>query len=120
LDPAQIRAVENLLTTHNGKRIKTFPKMVSHYKIFFQNFSRISLPLHRLLKTETKFEWTEAQEHTFQNFKSKLITLPILQYPDFTSDFGLMTDNIVSQGDVGKDPPVTYTSRSMNNAELVL
>ena len=31
--------------------------------------------------------WTEDQKNTFQALKSKLVTHPILQYPDFSKEF---------------------------------
>jgi hypothetical protein len=69
--------------------------------------------------------WTEAQENAFQHLKSKLISRPILQYPDFSKEFILTTDAsnsglgaVLSQGPVGKDLPVAYASRRLNNAEI--
>ncbi|KAL4153387.1 hypothetical protein QTP88_001220 [Uroleucon formosanum] len=50
---------------------------------------------------------------------------PILQYPDFTKEFILTTDAsgkalgaILSQGKIGSDLPISYASRTLNNAEL--
>jgi hypothetical protein len=63
------------------------------------------------------------QENAFQYLKSKLISCPILQYPDFLKEF-VLTDasncglgTVLSQGPVGKDLPVAYASRSLNSAE---
>ena len=49
---------------------------------------------------------------------------PILQYPDFSKEFILTTDTsnegagaVLSQGEVGKDLPLAYASRSFNKAE---
>ncbi|KAL4104432.1 hypothetical protein QTP88_019733 [Uroleucon formosanum] len=49
---------------------------------------------------------------------------PILQYPDFTKEFILTTDAsgkalraILSQGKIGSDLPISYASRTLNNAE---
>jgi hypothetical protein len=98
--------------------------MAGYYRKCIPNFSRIASPLHKLLKKDAKFEWAEAQEHAFQNLKVKLISQPILQYPDFTKEFILTTDAsndglgaVLSQGIVGKDLPVAYASRSLNKAE---
>jgi hypothetical protein len=68
--------------------------------------------------------WTEAQENAFQHLKSKLISRPILQYPDFSKEFILTTDAsnsglgaVLSQEPVGKGLPVAYASRRLNSAE---
>jgi hypothetical protein len=69
--------------------------------------------------------WTEAQENAFQHLKFKLMSRPILQYPNFSKEFFLtLTDAsnlglgaVLLQGAIGKDLPVAYASRSLNNAE---
>lgn len=90
------------------KQLKTFCGMVSYYRQFILNCSRIASPLYKLLKKDATFEWTEAQENIFQHLKSKLISRPILQYPDFSKEFILTTDAsnlglgaVLSQGPVG-------------------
>jgi hypothetical protein len=47
-----------------------------------------------------------------------------LQYPDFTKEFILTTDAsnqglgaVLSQGEIGKDLPIAYASRNLNQAE---
>jgi len=98
--------------------------MISYYRRFIPNCSRIASPLYKLLKKDAKFVWTEAQENAFQHLKSKLISRPILRYPDFLKEFILTTDagnsglgTVLSQGPVGYDLPLAYASRSLNNAE---
>jgi hypothetical protein len=61
----------------------------------------------------------EVQDHVFQTLKSKLTNKPLLQYPDFTKDSILTTDAsngglgaVLSQGNVEKDLPIAYASRS--------
>ena len=95
--------------------------MISYYRRFIPNCSRIVSPLYKLLKKDAKFVWTEAQENTFQHLKSKLISLPILQYPNFSKEFILTIDAsnsglgaVLSQGPVGKHLPVAYAVRSLN------
>jgi len=98
--------------------------MISYYRRFIPNCSRIASPLYKLLKKDTKFEWTKAQENAFQHLKSKLTRQPILQYPDFSKEFVLITETsnqgvgaVLSQGTIGKDLPVAFASRSLNSVE---
>jgi transposase InsO family protein len=80
--------------------------------------------LHRLLKRDAKYRWEDYQEAAFCALKHKLISRPVLQYPDFSKEFILTTDAsndgagaVLSQEQIGKDAPIAYASRRFNNAE---
>ena len=124
-DPQKVTAIESYPTPTSVKELKTFCGMISYYRRFIPNCSRIASPLHKLLKKDVKFEWKAEQEHAFQHLKAKLISQPILQYPDFYKEFVLTTDAsntglgaVLSQGPPGKDLPVAFASRSLNRAEM--
>jgi hypothetical protein len=98
--------------------------MAGYYQKFIPRFSKIAASLHALLKKDVEFEWTLEQENAFQSLKAKLTKQPILQYPDFAKEFILTTDAsnqglgaVLSQGEIGKDLPIAYASRNLNNAE---
>jgi len=53
-----------------------------------------------------------------------LCNKPVLQYPDFSKPFVLTTDasgyavgGVLSQGKIGKDLPIAYTSRILNQSK---
>jgi len=106
------------------KQLKSFLGLIGYYRKFIPQFSKIANPLHKLLKKDVKYVWEENQEITFHILKQKLVSQPILQYPDYSREFILTTDAsndgagaVLSQGHVGKDLPVAYASRSFNKAE---
>jgi hypothetical protein len=123
-DPQKVAALDQFPTSTTAKHLKTFYGIISHYRRFIPNCSRIASPLYKLLKKGVKFVWTESQENALQHQISELISHPILQYPDFSNKFILTTDAsnsgldaILSQGPVGKDLPVAYPGRNLNNSE---
>ena len=81
--------------------------------------------MYNLTRQGTPFNWTANCEQTFNTLKSKLLTAPILAYPDFTRDFVLETDAskqglgaILSQlQDDFKLHPLAYASRSLSPSE---
>jgi len=106
------------------KQLRRFLGLMSYYRRFVPNFSHIAAPLHKPLKKDTIYEWTGEHEQAFHTLKGKLITPPVLKYPDFNQSFILTTDAsgeglgaVLSQGEVGKDLPVAFTSRTLNRAE---
>jgi len=66
----------------------------------------------------------DEQEQAFRDLKSKLISPPILRYPDDSRRFILTTDAsneglgaVLSQGEIEKGLPIALASRSLNKAE---
>lgn len=123
-DPKKIESIENFPTPKTTKQLKGFLGLAGYYRRFVPQFSKIAAPLHKLLKKDAKYEWEEEQENAFQSLKLKLMSQPILQYPDFSREFILTTDAsnegagaILSQGEIGKDRPIAYASRSFNKSE---
>ncbi|KAM0730356.1 Retrovirus-related Pol polyprotein from transposon 412 [Formica fusca] len=64
------------------------------------------------------------QQNAFEILKEKLMTTPVLKYPDFTQEFIVTTDAsdyaigaVLSQGKVGNDRPIAYASRILSRAE---
>ena len=123
-DPGKIEAVKNFPIPRNVKNIRQFLGLAGYYRRFIDGFSKIAKPLTNLLKKENGYEWTEEHQIAFNTLRGKLCEAPLLQYPDFSKPFVLTTDasgyaigGILSQGPIGKDKPIAYTSRVLNDCE---
>jgi transposase InsO family protein len=123
-EPAKTRAIEEYPPPQNVKQLRSFLGLMSYYRRFVPNFSHIAAPLHRLLKKDAVYEWTVENEQAFQILKGKLMSAPILKYPDFAQPFILTTDAseeglgaVLSQGEISRDLPVAFASRTLSKAE---
>jgi len=123
-DTCKVESVKSFPTPKTVKQLKGFLGLVGYYRKFIPQFSKLAAPLQKLLKKDAKYVWEESQEIAFRTLKQKLISQPILQYPDFSREFILTTDAsndgagaVLSQGKIGKDLPIAYASRSFNKAE---
>lgn len=123
-DPKKIEIARNFPQPKSQRDIKSFLGFAGYYRRFIRDFSRISQPLNILLKQDAKFEWTSLQQESFEKLKNILTSEPLLQYPDFEKEFVLTTDAsdkaigaVLSQGEIGKDLPIAYASRTLNKAE---
>ena len=123
-DPGKIQAVKEFPRPKDQKTIKQFLGLAGYYRKFIANFSKIAKPLTDLLKKDVTFVWNSEQDTAFCSLRDALCSQPVLQYPDFAQPFVLTTDasgyavgGVLSQGDVGKDLPIAYTSRLLNKAE---
>ena len=90
-----------------------------------QDFAKIAKPLHRLTEKTNKFEWTSDCQEAFDDLRLKLVSAPILAFPDYTKPFTLDTDAsdtgvgaVLSQlDDNGAERVVAYASRTLSRAE---
>jgi hypothetical protein len=123
-DPAKVKTVLEYQVPQTNKNIKSFLGLSGYYRKFIESYSAKAKPLTNLLKKDIKFNWTDECQKSFDNLKQALCSEPILQYPDFTKPFILTTDAsnkalgaILSQGEIGKDLPIAYASRTLNKSE---
>ena len=124
-NPDKIIAIQNFPIPKTSKQIKSFLGLLGYYRRFINNFSKITKPLTTCLKKGAKIVHNEEFLSSFEQCKNLLINEPILQYPNFSKPFNLTTDAsnyalgaILSQGPIGKDLPIAYASRTLNDTEL--
>ncbi len=98
----------------------------SHYcSKFLPNFSTITEPLRRLLKKETPWIWSDAQQSAFQELKDLLLSSKTLAFFDPTAETEIITDAspvglgavILQRQPDGHLQPVDYASRALKDAE---
>ena len=123
-DTRKVEAIENFPKPNTVRQLKSFMGLAGYYRRFVPQFSKIAAPLHKLLKKDVKFAWGEDQEIAFRTLKQKLMSGPILRYPNFSEESILTCDApndgvgvVLSQGEVGKDLLIAFASRSFNKAE---
>jgi len=69
-DPKKLEAVKQFpRRPKTPKNIKQFLGLAGYYRRFIPNFSKLAKPLTNLLKNDTRFEWTSAQEESFEILK---------------------------------------------------
>lgn len=106
------------------KQIKAFLGMVNYYRKFIPNLAKEAFPVNQLLKKGARYDWTERCQEAFDRLKCRLVSPPVLIFPDFKQEFIITTDasdiaigGILSQGKIREDLPIAYTSRSLTLAE---
>ncbi|GKV41219.1 hypothetical protein SLEP1_g48785 [Rubroshorea leprosula] len=100
--------------------IRSFLGLAGYYCRFVGDFSRIALPMTRLIRKNTKFEWTPKCEKSFLTLKEKLITTPVLALPINGEKFTIYSD--ASKKGLGcvlmqKDRVIAYASRQLKPYE---
>ena len=133
-DPSKTIAVEKWSRPCTLQELRRFLGFTSYYRRFVPNFAKLAAPLHSLVGTianQTKRKkatisslWSEEHENAFQALKQKLVSPPVLAYPDFSKGFMLETDAsaqgfgaILSQMQDGKQRVIAYASRGLRENE---
>jgi len=94
-DVQKIKAVQEWPIPTTVKEVRRFLGLASYYRRYILHFADISKPLNSLTQKDVSFKWSNECAHAFNELKSKLITAPILSYPQFhqnASQFVLQTD----------------------------
>ena len=91
-NPEKVKAVKALQPPTNLKSLRRFLGVTGYYRRFVEGYAKIAAPLTRLLKKSNPYLWNEDCHKAFEELKCKLISAPILKYPDFGQKFILKTD----------------------------
>ena len=79
----------------------------------------------KLLRNDTEFCWDNNCEEAFESLRTILCNPPLLQFQNFELPFNVTIDascsaigGVLSQGELGKDRPIAFTSRVLRGPEL--
>ena len=74
------------------KELRSFLGLASYYRRFIPSFENILKPLNAKTSEKVSFVWTEEMQKFFDCLKQKLITAPVLAYPDYQKSFLVCTN----------------------------
>lgn len=90
-DPAKIKIIVNWPVPKTVTQLRAFLGLTGYYRRFIKGYGTICRPLFDVLKKDA-FQWTEAQEKSFNSLKHKMANPPVLALPDFHQPFVLEAD----------------------------
>ena len=92
VDQAKIVVIKTLMSPITIKGIKSFLGHAGFYRRFIKDFSKISIPLCRLLEKYAKFDFDESCKSAFEEIKSILVSAPIMLTQNWNNEFEIMCD----------------------------
>ena len=121
----KVKAISSFPQPKTVKQVREFLGMTNYYRKFIKGYSNISSPMYTLLKSDSKFEWTEECSQAFETLKLALINAPVLTHPNMKKPFILSTDAsyngvgyVLGQLDnAGNEHPIAYGGRSLRKHE---
>ena len=125
IDQEKASCVNKYPIPKNRKEVKQFIGFTSYYRRFIPNFAEIAEPLNKLTQAKYLFKWTDCCQNAFETLRAKLLSAPILVYPDLSRKFIVITDaskvsigSVLTQlDDQGQERVICYSSRGLTEVE---
>jgi len=120
VDPAKVSAVRNWETPKTPTEIRSFLGLAGYYRRFIKDFSKIAVPLTKLMRKNMAFSWGREQRQAFEELRRRLCDAPVLTLPDGTEGFVVYCDaSKVGLGAVlmQNNKVVAYASRQLKPSE---
>ena len=118
----KVQGVIEWLVLKSIKDVQKFLRLANYYRRFVKDFAKIARLLHEMMRKENKWNWGERQQKAFEELKKRE---PVLVTPDLDKEMRVEVDasDFVTGGVLSmkcedeKWRPVTYISKSLNEAE---
>ncbi|GJZ99533.1 putative nucleotidyltransferase, ribonuclease H, partial [Tanacetum coccineum] len=92
MDPAKVEAITKWPRPTSVTEVRSFLGLAGYYRRFVEGFSRLALPLTKLMRKGEKFVWNEEREKSFEELKQRLVSSPILTLPSGSGGFQIYSD----------------------------
>ena len=92
MDQATVSIIKTLFPPITVKGLRSFLGHAGFYRRFIRDFSKVARPLCRLLEKDTKFNFDESYQSSFEEIRSRLVEAPIMAKPDWNKEFEIMCD----------------------------
>nr|GFA80822.1 putative reverse transcriptase domain-containing protein [Tanacetum cinerariifolium] len=92
MDPAKAEAITKWPISKTVNKVRSFLGLGGYYKRSVEGFSRLALPLIKLMRKGEKFVWNEEREKSFKELKKRLVSAPILTLPSGFGGFQIYSD----------------------------
>ena len=92
VDAAKVQEVLDWKVPTSVHEVPSFLGFAGYYRHFIPEFSKISMPMTRLLQKDEKFVWTPECEQAFHKWMTLLTSAPVLAQPDIEKPFDVFCD----------------------------
>ena len=123
--PEKVKAIQEAPTPKNVSELKFYLGLLTYYAKFLPNLPTQLAPLYRLLRHDTKWQWSTDQQTAFEKSKELLVSSKLLIHFDSTLPLVLACDTsqygigavLAHRLPDGSERPIGYVSRTLNTAE---
>jgi hypothetical protein len=125
VDPDKVTVIVNLPMLKIVRQLRETLGHTGNYRKFIKGYAQITTPMEKLLRKDTKYQWNDECQHDLDTLKEKMVTAPILVFPDWEKTFHVHVDAsvitlgaILAQPGVGDlDHPIALASRKLSDSD---
>ncbi|KAK2427943.1 hypothetical protein QL285_026492 [Trifolium repens] len=124
-NPDKCRAFTELPVPHDKKSIQTLNGMLTSLSHFIAKSAQHALPLFKLLRKESAFEWTEECDQALQHLKKALSEPPVLSRPNdeeilylYIAVASEAVSAVLIRETTEGQKPIYFTSKALQGPEL--
>ena len=92
VDPKKIEVIIEWKPLRNVTEVRSFLGLAGYYRRFVKGFSMTVAPMIRLLQKNTRFEWSEKCQASFEKLKAFLIKASVLTQPTYGKEYVIFSD----------------------------
>ena len=92
VNPENVQRVKSWPVPKSVKEVEQFLGFVNYHREHIQDFAKLTSVLYKLTGSHATFYWGEPEQEAFDQLKEKMISAPILGYPNSEDTFVLDTD----------------------------
>jgi hypothetical protein len=105
VDTSKITIIVDLPPPSSIRQLRTVLGHTGYYKKFIKGYAQITTPMEKLLKKDSKFQWTEECQQSFNTLKQKMVIAPILVFPYWSKELYVHVNaSSITLGAVLKQP----------------
>jgi hypothetical protein len=126
VDPSNIAIIVDIPPPTSVRQLCTALGHIGYYRKFIKGYAHITSPMEKILKKDSKFQWIEKFQQSFDKLKKKMIIAPILVFPDWSKEYHVHVDAssialgavLTQLGSRDIDHPIAFASRNISTSEM--
>jgi hypothetical protein len=126
VDPSKIGIIVDLPPPTSVRQLRTTLGHTGYYRKFIKGYTKITTPMEKILKNDSKFQWIEEFHQSFNTLKQKMVTMLVLIFPDWSKEFHVHVDALsIALGEVLAQPGVgdiehdiAFARRNLSTSEM--
>nr|GEX24207.1 putative reverse transcriptase domain-containing protein [Tanacetum cinerariifolium] len=120
MEPTKVEAITKWPRPTSVTEVRSFLGLAGYYRRFVEGFSRLALPLTKLMRKGENFVWNEEREKSFEELKQRLVSAPVLTLPSGSGGFQIYSDASKKEDEAKEEGNVKTSTTEYEDHEMTI